>query len=194
MTHSKPRSRAAPGPWHSGACGLCLLLLACLPAAAQSDRIYRSIDAHGQTVFSDQPPSDDAEPIEMAPLMTFESPTLPGPAPHRERPAEQAAAYDSLAVVSPRDDEAVRSNVGDVSIRTRITPGLRAGHQLRLLLDDRVVESTADSGGIFNLTNVHRGTHVVRAQVVDDNGAAVIESEPVTFHMLQISVLTRPGT
>jgi hypothetical protein len=182
----------APCPARPALLAWAVLVVLLLPAAALADRIYRSVDAQGRPVFSDKPPTEDAQPLDMAPLMTFEAPPLEA-APHYSDPIAAASgpAYEALAIVSPRHDEAVRSNTGDVSITTRLTPVLRTDHRLQFLLDGQVVDGAPD-GGTFNLTNVHRGTHVVQARVVDEGGRVLIESSPVTFHMLQISVLTRP--
>jgi hypothetical protein len=194
----KPYGKPAGGAYARVGCrGLpavlawAVLVALLLPAAALADRIYRSVDAQGRPVFSDKPPSEDAKPLDMAPLMTFEAPPLEASPQYSDPIAASGPAYEGLAIISPRHDEAVRSNAGDVSILTRLTPILRADHRLQLLLDGQIVDG-APERGTFDLTNVHRGTHVVQARVVDEGGRVLIESDPVTFHMLQISVLTRP--
>jgi hypothetical protein len=172
-----------------GAALSCLLLLAGA-ATGSDDRIYRSVDAEGRVVFSDQPPSDDAKPLELPPLMIVE-PTVVVPPPRPQRTERPQPPYRTLAIVSPAHDEAVRSNVGDVAIRVRVEPALQPGHRLQLLLDGEVVDGSG-TGGVFQLSNVHRGTHVAQARVVDGDGHVVKTSDAISFHMLQISVLTRP--
>jgi hypothetical protein len=170
-----------------------VLLATCVAAGpVMADRIYRSVDAHGNVVFSDQPPNDHAQPLELPPLMTFEAPDESALPPPRPRPEPARPAYEKLAIVAPANDEAVRSNVGDVSIRAQLAPGLQREHTLELVLDGNVAARSSDGSGVFNLTNVHRGTHVVSARVVDRDGRVLIESPSSKFHMLQASALIRP--
>jgi len=62
---------------------------------------------------------------------------------------------------------------------------VEAGHRYRLYLDGRAVEGLLQSGAV-QLRNVGRGTHSLRAEVVDaGSGEVLAASEPVTFHLLQ---------
>lgn len=61
---------------------------------------------------------------------------------------------------------------------------------MTLSLDGR---ATAQMVGVEHLLkNVNRGTHTVQVQVTDGEGAAVIRSDPVVFHLRQSSRLI-PG-
>jgi hypothetical protein len=72
-----------------------------------------------------------------------------------------------------------------------LQPRLQPGHRIRLLLDNAPTGS-AQSNGVFALTNADRGTHTVAAQVVDDDGAVVFTGSSTTFHLQRHSVLNTP--
>lgn len=101
--------------------------------------------------------------------------------------AAGAAPYDSLRIVSPRPDATMRDNKGDIRIVVRLSPPLQTdqGHRMTLSLDDR---ATAQMVGTEHLLkSVNRGTHTVQVQVTDGEGATVIQSDPVVFHLHQTS-------
>jgi hypothetical protein len=181
-------------------CFLCLLLLTVAAADAAESRIYRTVDEQGNVVFTDVPPKadDTGEQVVVENPNTFESKQA---APDAEawvvespEGAEEAIfSYDRLTVASPSNDESVRENAGNVTIIATVEPLLRPGHVMRLLIDGALVQEGHKT--TFPLANVDRGTHVVKLEVVDDEGRVLKESEDSTFHMLRYAIrpTPRPG-
>ncbi len=64
------------------------------------------------------------------------------------------------------EDETIRDNAGNVQIEAAITPPLRSDHRLLLVLDGTPTEVEAVNG-VFELSNVDRGTHTAGARAVD---------------------------
>lgn len=164
-------------------------------AAAGEGRIYRTVDEHGNVVFTDIPPredDDDAEQIIVETPNSF--------APEEAMPANQGQwivepdeeeevapfSYDALEIVSPPNDEAVRENAGNVTIVGNISPGLRIGHRVRLLMDGTVAQEGTQTS--FSLSNVDRGTHTIALEIVDDAGVVLSRSPDSTFHMLRYHI------
>lgn len=158
--------------------------------AAAADQIYRTVDADGNVVFTDVPPANaTGEPagkaVDLPPSNTYQSETPP-PAQSQpetdESTAEPAAAsyYDDLSIVDPTNDQTIRSNNGDMLIQAVVDPPLRSDHRLLLTFDGAPTDMQAN-GGVFELTNVDRGTHTAAARIVDANNEVVMESQPVTF-------------
>jgi hypothetical protein len=172
---------------------LCSLLLGTVAAAAvpaASAQIFRSVDEHGNVVFSDVPPRDDgSKQVQIAPLNTFAPPAPPPPpaAPASAAAAVDAQYYAALEIVAPTNDMAVRENAGNVAVSVATVPPVRSDHRLVLLLDGSVLPVEAE-GGVFLLTNVDRGTHTLTTRIVDGSDATIKESAPVTFHLLRASV------
>ena len=162
------------------------LLFLTAPAAVGSE-IYRTVDEHGNVVFTDRPSPrqrEEAQPVNVAPPNTF--------------PSDEAAVssstssalrddYDDvhyrLVISAPRNEETVRSNSGDVDVVTIANPAMRGQHRLVLLLDGQVLDVEPD-GTTWHLFNLDRGTHELVLEVVDPNeNRAVAQSARSVFHL-----------
>ena len=169
-----------------------------------ASRIYKTVDEHGNVVFTDVPPKqgEPAESVAVEAPNTFRAePETPTTGEQREQwivepdeDAEDADAdaisYNAIAITAPGDDEAVRENAGTVTVVARVDPSLRPGHRVRVLLDGNPEQEGRQTN--FVLTNVDRGTHALSAEVVDDTGNVLIVSAPSTFHMLRATA-ARPS-
>ena len=164
---------------------LCLLM----PLYGQA-AIYKIVDEEGNVHYSDQP-APGAKKVDLPPPSVYTPPKLTSPARSEAGQEEPRAAYDSLRILSPKNDEAVRSNNGDLSVSLAVKPRLkrRQGHRLVLLLDGKPVEV---KGTTHQFKNLDRGTHTLSARVEDRSGSSLIESDPVTFHLLRTSLFSNP--
>lgn len=169
-----------------------VLLLLPLTAVAAEDgkKIYRSVDEDGNVTYSDRPPSDDAEPVELDPLTT-----VPAAATDRRRDEdgedEEPAhpGYQGLEIVYPTADEAIRHNGGQVPFRLELRPEgveLDEQHRVEILLDGSVRGS--DNALTITVGPVDRGPHEVSARVVDAGGNVLAQSQSVNFFLLRHSV------
>ncbi len=166
-----------------------------LPSAATAAQIYKHTDENGNVVFTDIPPraGENAETVEVdiAAPNSFETPEALRVDPNAwivDPDAESevvAFSYQYSRITSPADDESVRENAGNVTLTAEIVPSLRTGHQLQLVIDSTVQQVTRTP--YFNLTNVDRGTHVARVDVVDAAGKVLMSGEPSTFHLLRFA-------
>ncbi len=183
----------APRRW-AWAFRIALLALssAAMLAQAQS-KIYKTVDAQGNVVYSDIAPTQkegEAE-LQIEELNTYRTPviepeTLPTVKLQPEAPPEEAfKPYTELALASPGEDQAVRANNGNISLLARVSPALQGDHALRFYLDGAPVATV--NGIQAALTAVDRGTHSARVAIVDGSGATIKESAPVTFHLLRFS-------
>jgi len=165
-------------------------------AQPASAAIFRSVDANGTVTFSDQPPASErgvvAERIEINAPNTFvdNSPRLPYEPTAGE--GEENEGYADLKITSPGNDELIRDNAGNVVVRTRLTPDLKAGHTLRLELNGTLAGARAESGAL-HLTNLPRGTHQLRLVIENDKGRRLFESDQTVFHLQRFSALLNPG-
>jgi len=60
-------------------------------------------------------------------------------------------------------------------------------------MDGALSAAEAEGTSIF-LGNVDRGTHTISLRIVDRAGNVLIQSDPVTFHLLRHSILHKPNT
>lgn len=166
-----------------------LLMAAASPHAAQDSKVYKTTDDQGRPVFSDQA-GDQAEEVEVREPMTFPAgqfaedyQRLTG----NKGDQDGEFSYQTLAVVYPENNASIRSNPGDFEVKFQISPNRRPGHTLQLLMDGEVFQEIAGTGSVM-LTNVDRGTHQFRIQVVDSEGEVLQQGPPVSMHLLRHSI------
>ena len=71
---------------------------------------------------------------------------------------------------------------------TEVTPPLQQGHSLFLYLDDQPVARLGPGDTVARLSEVWRGEHTLRAQVLDAQGQSLGQSPPVRFMVQQTSI------
>ena len=101
---------------------------------------------------------------------------------------ERIRMGERLQISYPEPDSAFWDNQGNFTLRLTLEPALdsAAGHRVRVYLDGEPRGTTSNLQWRF--TGVNRGTHSVRAEVIDEAGESLIQSETVSFHLHQQSV------
>lgn len=176
--------------------GTAFALLSTLATA----QIYTWKDAEGNTIFSDQP-HPDAQAIDLPPTNVVQPTRQPayqsnGYGQPEDGDTAEQASYTSLSIVSPADDESIRSNEGLLNLQVQIEPAMDAGHLLRAELDGQLVGPALPANGqtsaTLSINNVDRGTHSLSAVVVNARGEVVQRSSSITVHLQRTSI-NQPG-
>lgn len=164
-----------------------LLLLVTLPAGAA----YKWTKPDGTVVFSDEPPHPDAEEIKLKLTPTVPAEKIPLPPPKKSAPGPAATRYTRLTITTPEDDTTVFDNEGNVTVTITSEPALNSDqeHKVVIELDGETTEPATDYE--VTLAQVDRGTHTIRAHILDAAGKTVISSDSVTFHLKRFSRLHR---
>ncbi len=165
-----------------------LLVLSVAIAAPAVAEIYKRTNPDGSVEFTDVPRSDEEKPVPLSPMSTFKA----TPAPRRSTSNTQADAkkYSAISVTSPANETTIRDNTGTVAVSVSLSPALRSGHQLVLMVDGE--QKGKSTSGSFTLNNLDRGSHSLVAKVVDKAGKTLISSAPVTVYLFRQSVI-RPN-
>lgn len=174
-----------------------LLLAIALPASAT----YKWTKPDGTVVFSDEPPHPDAEEIKLKLTPTIPATKVPPPPPKKKetREEEEEYHYTSLTFSAPLDDETVFENNGNVTVRVIAEPPLnnRRKHKFIFELDEEPREPAELGDGEetepnqFTLPGIDRGTHTLRAHIIDANENILISSKAIQFHLRRFSRLHR---
>ncbi|HUO81312.1 MAG TPA: DUF4124 domain-containing protein [Gammaproteobacteria bacterium] len=165
-----------------------LLVLALGPAGAVT--LYKWVDEDGVRHFSDQP-HPGAEVIELEEAQTFAAPRVVERTPDRAgTDAGEGFSYQGFWVATPRGGQTLWNIEGNLGVALSLTPALQPGHRIRVFLDGELVEELPDSSTSFTVPEVYRGTHTLRATVVDAAGNVIAETEPITFYVHQTSILS----
>ncbi|HEB56233.1 MAG TPA: DUF4124 domain-containing protein [Gammaproteobacteria bacterium] len=150
-------------------------------------KVYKKVNPDGSVEYSDVPFAEGGKAIKLKPLPTVSLPPLaparlPPPAP--VKPFQ----YESIRILSPRNDEAIRSNNGNLSIKGELIPGLQSKrkHHIEWLLDGKIVPGA--NGLNLNLKNLDRGTHQLQLRVLNANHEAMIQTPVISFHILRVAL------
>jgi hypothetical protein len=162
-----------------------LLLMA---SAAVHAEVYKSINADGEVVYSDQP-TRGAERIKMPDLPSY----TPQPARtlgRSKRATVQQIHYEHFTLSSPANEATVRNNLGTVLIETALAPALMSslGHSIQYYLDG-VAHGAAIDRTTLTLANVDRGQHQLSASVLDASGNVLISTAEITVFVKRASKL-----
>ncbi|MEQ6917692.1 DUF4124 domain-containing protein [Halomonas aquatica] len=164
---------------------------------AHAQTIYRSTDAQGNVVFTDNP-EGGGEEMTLDPLTVVPSTSEPAlMAPEVQgaeggggtaSPGQPFMPYDSFGILSPRQDETLPTGAaGNVQVSLGIQPSLREDHRVRLLVDGQISQSAMNTD-TFLLNNLERGEHLLQAELLDASGAVRHRTSPVTLYVQRASV------
>ncbi len=169
-------------------------MLSCFPLLASAGAFYKWVDNKGVTHYDAKKPNHDAEVI-----TTVDTPATALPAPYSsqrdsdgevndEGNEDSATGYSKFAIAEPASEETIRSNEGIVNISFFITPGLRNGHKIVVTLDGKKLKDQLSSTQ-FSLKDLPRGTHTLKADIIDAKGQTLNSTQAVSFHLRQRSIL-----
>jgi len=169
-----------------------LLLLPALSSAA----IYQWTDEGGRIVYGDNPPTGvDATLVEVKPAQTFSLPASQSSSTQKPAAEEDSAAatdaepveYQTVSIVSPANDEPIRSNSGFLTVQATSQPALAAdqGDQFELMMDGRLILTTTSA--TMGVQNVDRGTHQLQVRIIDKDGNPKMASDTISFHLLRVA-------
>lgn len=146
-------------------------------------RIYRTVDEHGNPVFTDSPPdSGPVEEVEVAPANTLPMET------NRPRVLEmepEPVRY-RLAVASPMNEQTFQNPSEPIKVWVRLSPALEPNHRLVVTANGEPLPGSLQEG--FSYRQPVRGEHRLQARVLE--GSRVLEeSEEVIIYVHRNSVM-----
>ena len=172
-----------------------LPLLLCLLVPSAFAGLYKWVDTDGNIHYTDTPPPQGAEEVTLPPNVTYTPAETPSDSPASAQPAaKDDGKYKELVITSPKMNETVRSDKGEVLVEYTLTPnGLKPGHQFRMMLDGKSLETelTQEQAALQQL---ERGSHTIQVYVVDATGTPLLNSQPVIFFLRQESELDTGDT
>jgi hypothetical protein len=161
-----------------------------LALALGSADVYRWVDADGQAHYSDRP-QRGAERITIVVTPPASSPASSGSpnANTQTRDNESPAAiagYQSLTITRPTQEQVLWNIEGQLDVAAAVQPELQPGHALQFHLDGRMMP--AEPGATqARFSEVFRGEHALRVDVVDESGRTLVSSPILRFFVRQTS-------
>jgi hypothetical protein len=164
-----------------------LFLLLALALTPLSAKVYKWVDAEGNVQYSDKP-VEGAETVKVPKSNIY----TPAPIPDSEdQPGAGTDAtdgsYTTFSIAEPENDQTIRSNEGQVRISFFIEPTLYEGDKIALYLDGQKMKGEHTTMRL-SLTNLERGTHTLKAEVLSAEGEQRASAKPVVFHLRKASI------
>ncbi len=168
-----------------------LLIIAPTLALGQSE-VYKTVDENGNVVFTDNPSagSKSAQEVKIPPVNSAAPPPAIVRPAAPTSPQPEAAKKVSVSITSPAHEDVIPMGPGNFDVTAAVTPALKQGHQLQLLIDAEPW-SEPQKSTLWSMTNVYHGSHILLVNVVDAEGQILTSSEPVTVHVIR--TMARPG-
>ena len=157
-----------------------------LSLAAEPQEIYRWVDKDGVIHYADQPGAPNAERVEIATSNSYEATPAEGGDYSASSQSPALIPYDSLTITQPSKDQVFFGADATITAAAAVGGNLDPSHVLVFYLDGNRMSS--EGGGQVQLSNLDRGTHFLRAAVLDENGETLITSDQVAFHVRMPSI------
>ncbi len=153
-----------------------------------ASKIYKKVNPDGSVEYSDVPLVPGAKPIKLKPLPTVKLTPVAVPTHPSASAPVKPFRYESIRILSPQADEAIRSNNGNLSIKGELTPSLQSNlkHHLQWRMDGKILPGANSLN--LNLKNLDRGTHKLQLRVLNANGKIMIRTPTISFHILRVAL------
>jgi hypothetical protein len=168
-----------------------LSALLLVPALAHAV-ICKTLQPDGTVSYSDVPAAECEQPVDLPDYSRYAPRPIQQHQWTRSSPTGgslvRTERYTSMAIVRPEPGGTVRDNEGRVDVAIALQPELQPSHKVMLYLDGAPVGSGFEGTNI-ELNGIRRGTHSLRAVVLDPAGQRLIEAPAVRFTLRQASLL-----
>ena len=165
-----------------------LLLVLCTSSFINAQTpIYKSVDENGNVIFSDEPPTPEATPYDIpdANLSVISTVRANPRQTNRQQPNSLDTIKRTFDFISPGVDETFWGTSATLRVQLDIKPRLTSNLSIILYIDGEQVREINTNQ--VNINSIERGTHTVRAELVDQNGNILEQAGPRTFFMKQHS-------
>lgn len=157
------------------------------PSKLWAEPIFKVVDEQGRVTYTDSPPANNkTEELKLPPINTQPATLIPKPRAKRDNqaPTQQTAnlPYQLSRIVQPEQDATVPIGQLDVVIQIALQPRLQQGDRVMLYHNGKP-QGKAVAATSFSLTDLIRGQHTVRAEIVGSDKRIKAKTQTVTFHV-----------
>jgi hypothetical protein len=170
-----------------------LILLLLLASFSLQAELYKGVDEEGNVYFTDKE-IPNAEKIPMRMPTSIQMPKPEQKVETTEQPAAETS-YTEFQIIQPANDATIRDNSGNVSVSLALTPDLNlaAGHTISVSIDGKPASKGGKSLKV-RLLNIDRGSHTIKASILNKLGKTIKTSNSVTIHLKRKGLSAAPRT
>lgn len=167
-----------------------VLLSVMLSFAAAASTLYKVVNEDGSITYTDIP-APGAEPVDLSkvnsavmPSLTTNKQTNP-----QVKPTQKPTIEYQLSLISPTQEQTVRDNLGNLTVRAKLSP--QSAGMFQLVLDGEVVQTQPQP--VFELTNLNRGEHTIQVHFLQNRGKILASTPSTVFYLRRASALINPN-
>ncbi len=167
-----------------------LLTIACLTIVmsatntekANADNVFKQVDDQGHITFTDNPTANsESSEVKLAPINT--QPALVRPSALPETPTDAVEVpYTMSRITQPGSNSTVTPGQRTITVQISLKPDLQDGHLVKLYHNGHLY-GTPSSSTSYSLSNLIRGLHQVRAEIIGEDGKKKASTQTVNFHV-----------
>ncbi len=168
---------------------LFLILVVVLTAEAT---IYQQTDSNGNLIFSDEPVSDNAKPLDIVdtvPSTISASKEKTPPPASTDSQTKAYTPYSTFTIASPHNEETLQNPVS-IPVQIQLEPRLKDGDRIQIYLDGKAWHAAVSSTRL-SLYEVERGAHQLQAKIIDKNNNPQQETNSVTIYVQRATILIK---
>ena len=153
-----------------------------------SSKIYKWVDADGKVHYSDKP-HVGAEAVELKPINKIKSITRGQRRASKiyasqDKPdKEKSGGYQSITLISPSNEQAIRTNAAIVTLSAALVPPLLKGHKVEFRIDGQAVAPASQSLSAQSKP-LKFGQHSATVVVKNRKGNVIKSSKASQFYVL----------
>lgn len=168
-----------------------LIMFTLLCSLSVYAEIYQTIDRDGVSSYSDIPSPNakqiDVTPTNVVPAAQPKTSTTTSTTVEVDPNAPAARKpYTLFTFLAPKNEETIQ-NQPSFTVQVQSQPALQPGDKIGLFLDGNL-QGVPQDGTQFTLVHIDRGTHQLRAVIVDKTGAVLKETPSITIYVRYASV------
>lgn len=173
-----PKKAVWPGNAGLWLAGACLLALIVLPAMASAQAIYKVVDEHGNVTYTDQRPSDDAEPMALPGINVVDEEQAAEAIISSEAPAERRPQAElTFRIASPAPEAVITDPRGRLTIELESNIELPPAAQAVIYING--VPQEPVNSFVTTFEGVGFGEHSLRAELQTASGRVLALSEEI---------------
>lgn len=146
------------------------------PLIAQE--IYRVVDEHGNVIYTDQKPDDEAEPLQLPELNVLEGDAEDLPLPDAGEPAAERQPMN-FRIEQPADGDTVTLTRSSLQVVMAIDIEIPPSAEIVLVLDGEPLEPVHSLQAGVDIPSP--GEHRLFARLQTPSGRVLGTTDPVTF-------------
>ena len=159
-------------------------------------QVYKVVDKDGNMTYTDQAPQDGSGPMNLPEISVIKTvPTAPAATVTADEaeviipptPRQLRKIYRDFSITRPAQQETFWGTENKVVVSWTSKLQLQPQMSVRLFVDG-VARATTQSS--FAVLALERGEHKVHAELLDERGRRLIDTELITFFVKQNSVRT----